>query len=187
MSTSSAPTTPVSPSLNIAPDPQLQQDLYRAHVAARSMLGCDHLAADAVQEALIALWQQPAPPPHRRAWLVQAVVFRARAMRRAYRRRQRHEDHAAHHHCAEHHDCNNPLHHAFAHEFGERLAAAVQLLPREQREPFELLQHGELDYASIAQRLAVPIGTVRSRLHRARRALHSALGDDPTAGAAVTD
>ena len=186
MPTTTAPTAPVCPFLTTA-DPQLQQDLHRAHVAARGMLGCDHLAADAGQAALVALWRQPTPPPHRRAWLVQAVVFRARALRRAYRRRQRHEDLAAHHHCAEHRDCDNPLHHAFAHEFDERLAAAVQRLPSEQREPFELLRHGELDYASIAQRLAVPIGTVRSRLHRARRALHTALGDAPTTGAAATD
>ncbi len=171
----------------LAADPEWQSDLARAHAVARGMLGCDHLAADAVQEALIALWQQPSPPPHRRAWLVQAVVFRARALRRAYRRRQRHEDAAADHHCAEHRDCSNPLHHALAHELQQRLATAVQQLPPEQREPFELHRHGELDYVGIATRLQVPVGTVRSRLHRARQALQTALGADGLATVPASD
>ncbi|MGB3965101.1 MAG: sigma factor, partial [Planctomycetota bacterium] len=33
-----------------------------AHGIARHLLGCDHLAADAVQEALVALWREATPP-----------------------------------------------------------------------------------------------------------------------------
>jgi len=148
--------------------------LGRAHQVARRLLGCDHLAADAVQEALVVLWQQPAPPPDVRGWLVRTVVHRARHLRRTLHRRAHHE-HAVAAHCELHRGCDNPLHHAFAHELAERLEAAVAALPPDQREPFLLHERTGLDYASIAARLAVPIGTVRSRLHRARTTLQQAL------------
>jgi DNA-directed RNA polymerase specialized sigma24 family protein len=47
-------TTDPLPAGHTLDDAALQQDLARAHAAARAMLGCDHLAADAVQEALVA-------------------------------------------------------------------------------------------------------------------------------------
>jgi RNA polymerase sigma-70 factor, ECF subfamily len=166
-------TPPACSHLAITED--LRADLARAHATARSMLGCDHLAADAVQEALVALWQKPEPPPERRAWLVRAVVLRARHLRRTLARR-RHHEHGAAAHCALHQGCANPLHHAFAHELGERLDLALQQLPAEQRAAFELYVQTGLDYRGIADRLELPIGTVRSRLHRARAALQAALG-----------
>jgi len=160
--------------------PDLDADLLRAQRAARALLGCDHLAADAVQEALVALWQQPTPPPDRRGWLVRAVVFRARHLRRTLRRRQRHECASASH-CELHRGCDNPLHQAYAHELGERLDQALALLPKEQRGPFELWLATGLDYRGIAARLGLPVGTVRSRLHRARAALQQLLADDAPA------
>ena len=185
----------VSPISGAAPDlatsPALAADLERAHRAARALLGCDHLAADAVQEALVALWHQPSAPPDRRGWLVRAVVHRARHLRRTLSRRRRHEC-AAGDHCELHSGCDNPLHQAHAHELGERLDAAVATLPREQRAPFELYVATGLDYRGIASELGLPIGTVRSRLHRARAALQELLHDDapepsPNAAAAGGD
>lgn len=158
----------------LARQPDLDADLARAQRAARALLGCDHLAADAVQEALVALWQQPTPPPDRRGWLVRAVVFRARHLRRTLRRRQFHECASASH-CELHHGCDNPLHIAYAHELGERLDQAVTTLPKEQRAPFELWLATGLDYRGIAAALGLPVGTVRSRLHRARACLQQLL------------
>lgn len=160
----------------VPPEPLLAPDLARAHQVAARLLGCDHLAADAVQEALVALWQQPTPPVDLRGWLVRTVVHRSRHLRRTLQRRAHHE-HAIAAHCELHRGCDNPLHHALAHELAERLERAVAGLPPEQREPFELLEHSGLDYRGIATRLAVPIGTVRSRLHRARVALQKTLHD----------
>jgi DNA-directed RNA polymerase specialized sigma24 family protein len=54
----------------------------------------------------------------------------------------------------------------------------LMLLPREQRAPFELYVATGLDYRGIASELGLPIGTVRSRLHRARAALQALLHDD---------
>jgi RNA polymerase sigma-70 factor, ECF subfamily len=55
---------------------------------------------------------------------------------------------------------------------------AVARLPRRQREVLLLAAWADLGYAEIAQALDLPIGTVRSRLARAR----SALGADASLG-----
>lgn len=56
------------------------------------------------------------------------------------------------------------------------VAAAFMRLPRAQREALWLVVVEGLDYAQAAQILGVPVGTVRSRLSRARDALREALG-----------
>ena len=53
----------------------------------------------------------------------------------------------------------------------EGLRRAVQSLPRRYREVVALCDLEELDYADAACALGCPIGTVRSRLHRARALL----------------
>jgi RNA polymerase sigma-70 factor (ECF subfamily) len=154
------------------PDPTPHLPAVRA--VARRLLGCDHLADDAVQEALVALWREAEQPQNARAWLVRAVVLRSRHLRRTARRR-RHHEHVASHDCDLHQGCDNPLHVAVAHETAERLHRALDTLPRPQREAFELYERTGLDYAGVADRLGLPIGTVRSRLHRARATIEAAL------------
>jgi RNA polymerase sigma-70 factor (ECF subfamily) len=53
----------------------------------------------------------------------------------------------------------------------ENLRRAVQALPRRYREVVVLCDLEEIDYADAAVALGCPIGTVRSRLHRARALL----------------
>ena len=50
----------------------------------------------------------------------------------------------------------------------DALRRAVQALPRRYREVVVLCDLEEVDYADAAVALGCPIGTVRSRLHRAR-------------------
>lgn len=57
------------------------------------------------------------------------------------------------------------------------LANALERLPREQRAVIVLRGLG-LDLASIAEELDVPVGTVKSRLNRARAALSPLLRED---------
>jgi RNA polymerase sigma-70 factor (ECF subfamily) len=57
----------------------------------------------------------------------------------------------------------------------QELAGAIQksldALPEPLREAFEQREQGGLSYAEIAQLQQVPVGTVRSRIHRAREAI----------------
>ncbi|AZM52797.1 RNA polymerase subunit sigma-70 [Streptomyces sp. WAC 01529] len=62
------------------------------------------------------------------------------------------------------------------------LAAALARLPARHRDVVLLVAWADLGYEEVAHALGVPVGTVRSRLHRARRTLREALGgSDPTA------
>ena len=53
----------------------------------------------------------------------------------------------------------------------ERLAAALQHLPQNQREAFLMRAVAELSYDEIAQTLGLDLGTVKSRIFRARKKL----------------
>jgi RNA polymerase sigma-70 factor (ECF subfamily) len=53
---------------------------------------------------------------------------------------------------------------------------AVLSLPEQYRKVFLLFALGGLKYREIAERIGVPVGTVMSRLHRARAALKKSLG-----------
>ncbi|MFC8221415.1 RNA polymerase sigma factor [Streptomyces sp. NPDC057362] len=68
------------------------------------------------------------------------------------------------------------------------LAAALAALPARHRDVLLLVAWGDLGYGEAAQALGIPVGTVRSRLHRARGKLREALGgSDPTALREVSD
>ncbi len=60
----------------------------------------------------------------------------------------------------------------------EALRRAVMALPRRYREVVLLCDLEELDYADAAVVLQCPIGTVRSRMHRARALLFEKLNQD---------
>ena len=49
-------------------------------------------------------------------------------------------------------------------------------LPRRQRDVLLLVAVAELEYGEVATALGIPIGSVRSALHRARHKLRAALG-----------
>lgn len=68
----------------------------------------------------------------------------------------------------------------------EALRRAVQALPRRYREVVVLCDLEEVDYADAAVALGCPIGTVRSRLHRARALLWEKLRQDRSPRRAVT-
>lgn len=148
---------------------------YRAMLrqVARRILRCPEQAEDAVQEAMIRLWERPDRPPELRGWLVRTVIHRSLHRRRSEVRRRRWEDEAA---VAISITCPlcDPEEEFAQLEFLEVLAAAVSSLAENQREVIALRSQG-LDYGEIAEALSLPIGTVRSRLSRARSALREQL------------
>jgi RNA polymerase sigma factor (sigma-70 family) len=70
-----------------------------------------------------------------------------------------------------------------AEAFGPQLARALAAMPRGRRDALLLVAWGDLSYAEVAQALDVRIGTVRSRINRARTQLRRELGE----GAALSE
>jgi RNA polymerase sigma-70 factor (ECF subfamily) len=81
---------------------------------------------------------------------------------------------------------SSPLDAVLEGEARERLAAALDSLPPEQRAVFVLRSVEEMSYREIAGTLEIPVGSVMSRLSRARNKLRAALAGylGPGAGGA---
>ncbi len=63
----------------------------------------------------------------------------------------------------------------------ERLSIALAELPEKQRQVVTLFYLQERSYDEVAEMLAMPLGTVKTLLHRARGRLAQALGDGQSA------
>ena len=155
--------------------------LDAAYNLARWLLRSDQAAQDAVQEASMRAFRyvDSLRVPTARAWLLGIVRNTCYSMLE----RQRQEP-----------DLLEFDEEAFAAELGAHAAqsadpqaqwqqqrtrtqidAAIRTLTPALREVIVLREFEELDYAQIAEILAVPIGTVMSRLSRARQRLRDAL------------
>lgn len=60
-----------------------------------------------------------------------------------------------------------------------RLEQILAGMPDRDREVLQLVAWADMSYAEVAQALGIPLGTVRSRLNRARRELRALLENDP--------
>jgi RNA polymerase sigma-70 factor (ECF subfamily) len=69
----------------------------------------------------------------------------------------------------------------------QQMRAALDQLPDMFREMLLLCDVEEMSYQEIADTLSIPIGTVMSRLHRARKALRAALEERPQERSAPED
>jgi RNA polymerase sigma-70 factor (ECF subfamily) len=68
-------------------------------------------------------------------------------------------------------------------EFAERFDRAVESLPSDQKCVFVLRFHESMSYEEISRTLDLPLGTVMSRLNRARQKLKGLLADSLARGA----
>lgn len=151
----------------------VQPWLCDMHAAARRIVRCHDLAWDAVQTALVRLWRRSDQTGAPRRLFVYSARRAGLEILRARSRRSRHELRAAtagtHHRAPT--DPSEAIEQADA---PERLRELLRPLPEECREAVVLRVERELSYSEIAGRLEIPVGTVRSRLHRARLALAAA-------------
>ncbi len=138
----------------------------------RRILGDKELAYDAVQESLLSLWRGGSAPENVRGWLKAAVVQRSLHLARCRYRRRRHEALLAREQ-REVSERDDPHLSMEAQELVEIIMTAIMAITPELREVLVLSLEDWMDYASIARRLDIPIGTVRSRLSRSRRALRA--------------
>jgi RNA polymerase sigma-70 factor (ECF subfamily) len=140
---------------------------------ARSILGSDDLAWDAVQDALMSLWHERDAPPDLAGWLVRATTLRALHHARSLRRRRSHEGIAARLHA----ELDEPDDAPERRELALLLAGAIRALPGEFREVFVARELDERSCTEIASELGIAAGTVKSRLHRAKALLRRALAE----------
>lgn len=68
-------------------------------------------------------------------------------------------------------DMNTPEHMLFSKEIGETVNAAMESLPAELRTAITLREIEGMSYEDISKMMDCPIGTVRSRIFRAREAI----------------
>lgn len=152
---------------------------------ARAVLKCEGLARDAVQETLLRLWQYVGEtgglPQSLKPWLCRAVIRRSLQDSRSLSRRSRREE------CAgrSRQDCqlfDDPAERLQVREAGRTLDGLLGQLPPEFREVLILREAQGAEYEAIAQQLGLPIGTVRSRLSRARAALREMVASGVCSG-----
>ena len=142
--------------------------LYRM---AYRMVGDRHEAEDVVQEAYRSAWRSRdryQPGRGDRAWL--ASILRRRVVDRWRRRRppvvlsgSSTVDVSV--------DAEDPL----SNELSDEMQGALNRLPTELRETLLLVVVGELTHQEVADLLEIPLGTVLSRVSRARRRLREFL------------
>jgi RNA polymerase sigma-70 factor, ECF subfamily len=68
-----------------------------------------------------------------------------------------------------------PESHVLANELTTTVTDALRKIPEEFRLPIVMIDMGDFSYAEAAEILSCPIGTIRSRLSRGRRLVHSHL------------
>lgn len=163
-----------------------EADVYRLCLR---MLGDRDDAMDAAQDTFLRVYR--ALPRFRgeatfRTWVLGIAinVCRSKLVSRERRQRQRsvslqHEDPASGDEVV--HDLTDaapgPEQRAFAAELRTALAAGLRRLSPEHREILLLHEMTRLEYEEIAAALGVRLGTVKSRMARARAALRAAIGE----------
>ncbi|MGX7826470.1 RNA polymerase sigma factor [Actinokineospora sp. 24-640] len=145
---------------------------HRMFAVAHHVLGDHHLAADAVQQALLQSWRAAAafdPERPLAPWLYTITRRTAIDMHRKHTDRNRVQPHeSAHLDSATRHDDEAPW-------LAWQIRTALAALPITDQQLIQLAYYNHFTHAEISAHLGLPMGTVKSRLHRAQRKLQVTL------------
>lgn len=157
--------------------------MYERRVTAlvsRLLVGRPELVEDAVQDAFLKLLTElhrfdPTGPARLSTWaLTVATRLNLDRLRRLGTERRLMEAGEADDHAGP-----SGVGRIEALDLGARVTAAMAALPADHRAVLVLRAYHDLDYDEIAAALEIPVGTVKSRLGRAREALRRAVGGQP--------
>lgn len=164
-----------------AMDQLLRRHYDRVHAVCRRIAGGSRDADDAVQEAMIRVVRNIDRFDGRAAFGTWVYRIATNTALDELRRRKRQPQL----HVVADDDERGPIEptddraHRTVEAVADRLSIneALAQLPDEFRLPVVMRDVGDLDYAEIADELAIPIGTVKSRIARGRRQLLEILGN----------
>ena len=144
----------------------------------------DRLAEDAVQEGFLAVWRTAASYSAERAkastWILTLVHRRAvDVVRREERRRAEPLEDSDRDAAG---STGSAEEAAWLRFERDRVQAALKRLPDAQREALELAYYGGYSQAELAERLGLPLGTIKSRMFAGLARLRELLDDTETEG-----
>lgn len=147
---------------------------------ARRVVRQSFLAEEIVQEAFLAVWRTPEGYDQQRgsvkAWLMGMVHHRAvDTVRREEAHRRRAEGAIPEAFDREEDPAEQVVEEIGLPEERKVVRSALEQLPPEQRQVIELMYFGGLSQSRIAERLSLPLGTVKSRTLLGMRRLRAAL------------
>lgn len=157
--------------------------IARLYSTSRLILGDADRAEDAVQDALIEAWRDLRglkDPDRLDAWLHRLLVRSCFRMAKRDRKRTVMEIPLAFDHDGATHDGITDI------GVRDELERAFTRLAAEHRTILVLTYYADLSLADVSVALDIPLGTTKSRLHRATQALRAALAADERAGALLT-
>lgn len=142
---------------------------------ARSLTSNAHDAEDLVQDTLLRAYQAIGrfDGAHTRAWLF--TIVRNTHINRNRKRRPGLLDDPHDAEAIPESRSSDPAELAEQSTFRDAVVAAIATLPEKNRTVVELVDLDSCSYTEVALALAVPIGTVMSRLHRGRRQIREHL------------
>ncbi len=152
----------------------------RAVSAAFLMLGCHHDALDASQEAFVRAWRHIRKFTGKSSFYTwYYAILRNHCLDRLRKRRKNPSIQLSDQHL-EADNRSDPFLLANRDEQAQQISKAILQLPMNHREIIIMSHFQEMSYKQIAELLDIPMGTVMSRLHNARKALRAKLtGNKP--------